>query len=255
MSSRQGQGPGAMTERTRTPTALVTGASRGIGLGIAGMLARRGFALTVAARDEVRLDEVAAGLRAGGAPHVTCVAGDLSDPTYADRLVDAHGEQFDSLDCLVLNAGVGTAGPIDALPATRLDKTIAVNLRAPFVMLQRAIPLLRKADGARIIVLSSITGVYAEAGLAAYGATKAALNALVDTVNAEESQHGVSATAIAPGYVDTDMSAWTHDRIPPDQMIPVSDIVTLVEALVTVSPRSVIPRLVVTRAGTNGFEA
>lgn len=244
-----------MTDSTRTPTALVTGASRGIGLGIASMLARRGFALTVAARDQTRLDEVAAGLRSAGAPQVTCVAGDLSDPAYADRLAEAHAAQFDTLDCLVLNAGVGTAGPIGALTGSRLDKTIAVNLRAPFVLLQQTLPLLREANGARVVVLSSITGVYAEAGLAAYGATKAALNSLVDTLNAEESQHGVSATAIAPGYVDTDMSAWTHDRIPPDQMISVADIVTLVEALVTISPRSVIPRLILTRAGTTGFEA
>lgn len=237
------------------PVALVTGASRGIGLGIAEMLARRGHALTVSARDPVRLAEVADRLRATGAPAVVPVPGDLADPDYPATLVRAHEEAHGRLTCLVLNAGVGTSSPIGDLSVTRLDKTVAVNLRAPFMILQQALPLLRAAGGARVVALSSITGVFAEPGLAAYGATKAALNSLVETLNAEESAHGVSGTALAPGYVDTDMSAWNHDRIPPEEMIPVSDLVTLVEALVSLSPRSVVPRLVVTRAGSTGFEA
>ena len=68
--------------------------------------------------------------------------------------------------------------------------------------------------GARVIALASITGVYAEPGLAVYGASKAALISLMETLNAEESANGVMATAIAPAYVATDMSAWTADTIP-----------------------------------------
>ncbi|UNX56597.1 SDR family oxidoreductase (plasmid) [Georgenia sp. TF02-10] len=244
-----------MTEARGRASALVTGASRGIGLGIAEMLARRGTALTITARDGERLADVAGHLRELGAPEVVSVAGDLADSALPDVLGKRHAEAFGDLGCLVLNAGVGTAAPIGDLPEARLDKTLAVNLRAPVLLLQRLLPLLRAADRARVVVLSSISGVYAEPGLAAYGATKAALNSLVETLNAEESGNGVSATAIAPGYVDTDMSAWTHDRIPPDEMIPVSDVVTLVEALVSLSAQSVVPRILITRAGTSGFEA
>ncbi len=165
------------------------------------------------------------------------------------------------MSALVLNAGVGTAGDIASYPMHRLDKTLAVNFRAPFAFLQESLPLLHAAaasspeSGARVIAMASITGVYAEAGLAAYGATKAALVSLVDALNAEESGNGVSGTAIAPGYVETDMSAWVQDRLPADTMIPVSDIVNLVDGLLALASRSVVPEVVVARAGTPGYVA
>jgi 3-oxoacyl-[acyl-carrier protein] reductase len=92
----------------------------------------------------------------------------------------------------VLNAGVGTYEPLDAVTRRRLDRTLAVNLIGPLLMLLRCLPLLRAAArarpdrGARVIALSSITGVLPEFGLAAYGATKAALTSLVRNINLEE---------------------------------------------------------------------
>lgn len=242
-------------------SALVTGASRGIGLGIAERLAGRGYALTVAGRDEERLAAASARLVALGAPQVVARAGDVADAAHTDDLVDAHAEAFGTMSCLVLNAGVGTAGAIGELPAHRLDKTIAVNLRAPFVLLQRALPMLRAAaeqdpaHGARVVALASITGAYAEPGLAAYGATKAALLSLVETLNAEESRNGVTATALAPGYVETDMSEWVRKQVPAERMIPVSDIVDLVDTVIGLSARSVVSRLVVGRAGAPAYSA
>ena len=242
-------------------SALVTGASRGIGFGIAERLASRGYALTIAARDASRLASSADLLRVAGAPAVVTVPGDLADPEQSTALVAAHGDAFGHLSCLVLNAGVGTAGAIGELSPQRLDKTIAVNLRAPFVLLQHCLPLLRAgaaADpdrGARVIALASITGAYAEAGLAAYGATKAAVLSLVETLNAEESRHGITATALAPGYVETDMTAWVRDQMPAEQMIPVRDLVDLVDALVGLSARSVVSRLVISRAGAPAYGA
>lgn len=245
-----------MAERS----ALVTGASRGIGLGVAEMLAESGFALTISGRDPDRLSEVADRLGARGAPRVVTCAGDLADPEYPARLAAAHQDLGD-LDVLVLNAGVGTAGTIADYPMRRLEKTVTVNFTAPFVLLQSCLPMLRAAaasrpgSGARVVALASISGVQAEAGLAAYGATKAALISLVETLNAEESVNGITATAIAPGYVETDMSAWVTDRIPAEEMIPVEDIVRLVSCVVQLSARSVVPRMVVTRAAASGNSA
>jgi len=91
--------------------------------------------------------------------------------------------------------------------------------------------------------------------LAVYGATKAALISLVETFNAEESGAGVSATAIAPGYVDTDMAAWTHDSIPADTMIKVGDIIEIVDMLLRISAAAVVPSMVISRAGTDGWRA
>lgn len=242
-------------------SALVTGASRGIGLGIATRLAEHGYMLTITARDAERLEAVAKQLRDAGSPEVRTVAADLADPATPEMLAGAHRDAFGSMKALILNAGVGTAGTIAEFPARRFDKTVAVNLNAPFALIQASLPLLRahaesdRRRGAKIVALSSITGVYAEAGLAAYGATKAALISLIETLNAEESGNGISASALAPGYVDTDMSDWIKDRIPAETMIEVDDVVEIVDALLKVSSRVVVPKLVLGRAGASPYGA
>ncbi|MCP2288770.1 SDR family NAD(P)-dependent oxidoreductase [Nocardia amikacinitolerans] len=244
-----------------TPTALITGASRGIGLGIASSLARKGYGLTISARDPDRLAVVAHELSAAGAADVLTVAANMADADGAQTLLNAHAQRFGTLSALILNAGVGTAGPLADASLHRFDKTFAVNLRAPVQLIQQALPLLRAGAalaperGAKVIALSSITGVYAEAGLAAYGAAKAALISLFATLNAEESGNGITATTIAPGYVDTDMSAWIHDRIAPEQMLAVSDVVEMVDSLLRLSSRAVVSNIVMSRAGTSGYSA
>ncbi|MFD6860281.1 SDR family NAD(P)-dependent oxidoreductase [Rhodococcus sp. NPDC060086] len=244
-----------------TSSALVTGASRGIGFGVALRLAEQGYALTISARGEERLEKAATQLREAGASEVRAIAADLADPEAAAQVVAAHEESFGAMRALILNAGVGTAGAIADFPARRFDKTLAVNLAAPFALLQSSLPLLRAAAaadpgrGAKVVALSSITGVYAEAGLAAYGATKAALISLVETLNLEESGNGVSASAIAPAYVDTDMSGWIKEKIPAETMLEVNDVVELVDALLKLSSRAVLPRLVLSRAGASLYEA
>lgn len=247
---------------TGPTSALITGASRGIGLAIAKVLAAQGMTLTISARGREALEALVPELTALGAPRVVTVACDMADPDAATEIIEKHRQHHDgALTALVLNAGVGTAGRIRSYPADRFDKTVAVNLRGPFMTMQAALPLLREGasrrpgHGAKIIVISSITGVFAEAGLAIYGASKAALISLVDTFNAEESGNGITATAIAPAYVDTDMSAWTHDTVPPETMIPADDIAYLTAALVNMSTRSVIGPVVVSRAGTSGYHA
>ncbi|MFW0874935.1 SDR family NAD(P)-dependent oxidoreductase [Rhodococcoides corynebacterioides] len=238
-----------------TRAALITGGSRGIGLAVARRLASQGWSVLLTGRHQDTLDDAADTVRGDGATEVRTVACDMADPNIADVLVREFAHVSPTMDALVLNAGVGTAGPIESYPTTRFDKTVDVNLRAPFRILQASMPLLRSAAeadparGAKVIALASLAGVYPEAGLAAYGATKAALLSLIDTLNAEESGSGITGTAIAPGYVDTDMSAWIADRIPPDTMIAVNDLVELVDGVLRMSPRAVVSRIVVTRAG------
>ncbi len=243
-----------------TRTAIITGASRGIGLAVATTLAQHGFGLTITGRDVERLESARADLEQAGSPRVVTCAGDLADEAHSAQIVSAHREAFTTADLLVLNAGVGTAGTVGDYPMRRFDKTVAVNLRSPFLLVQESLPLLRAAaeaspaTGARIVAMSSITGVFAESGLAVYGLTKAALISLVETINAEESGSGVSATAFAPGYVDTDMSNWTKESIPAESMIPAEDLARMVHTLTDLSARSVIPQLIVSRAGTSGFQ-
>jgi short-subunit dehydrogenase len=217
--------------------------------------------MTITARDAERLDTVAAELLAAGATDVTTIAADMSDEDGLARVLERHEDRFGEMSALILNAGVGTAGAVAESSIRRFDKTIAVNLRAPLQLIQGALPMLRagaKAEperGAKVIALASITGVYAEARLSVYGAAKAALISLIATLNAEESGNGVTATAIAPGYVDTEMSVWIQDRIPADRMLTVTDVVEIVDALLKLSARAVVPNIVMSRAGTDGYRA
>jgi 3-oxoacyl-[acyl-carrier protein] reductase len=240
-------------------TALVTGASRGIGRGVALSLANRGYGLTVTSRSHDDLLAVERELLDAGAFQVTHLPADLAARTSLAEIVELHRSTYGSMDALILNAGIGTAGPIAGYSMKRLDKTLDVNVVSAFVLLQEALPLLRQAAaarpgrGAKVILLSSITGIYAEAGLAAYGAAKAALLSLAETLNVEESGHGVAATALAPAFVETDMSVWATDRVPAESMVPVADVVAMVGALLELSHRTTVSRVVLSRSGTHGY--
>lgn len=249
-----------MSAAAGRPVALVTGASRGIGLGIARRLAEAGYDLTVSARDASRLNR-AAEVLAGAGGRVHAIAADMAVEEDVRRLAAEHTQHHGRLDVLVIGAGVGSSESIEKATKKRYDLQFDVNVRAPFVLLQACLPVLRKTaatnpeHGARIIALASITGIAAEPALAAYGATKAALISLCRSVNTEASAHGVSATAICPGYVDTDMSAWTRDRIEPHRMIQVDDITELAMSLTRLSAFAVVPELVVTRPGEQLWRA
>jgi 3-oxoacyl-[acyl-carrier protein] reductase len=242
-------------------TALVTGASRGIGRGIAHELARQGFGLTVSSRRDEDLTTLAAELTDAGAPGVVPVAADLGDRAALYAVVERHRQTYTAMNTLILSGGVGTGGSLETLPPHRVDKTIAVNLTSAITIIQTALPLLRAAAdadrdrGARVIALSSITGVHAEPGLGVYGASKAALISLMETLNAEESAHGVMATAIAPAYVATDLSAWTTDTVPADTMIPIDDVIAVVRMLLELRATTSLPKVVLSRSGTAGFTA
>jgi short-subunit dehydrogenase len=243
-----------------TKTALVTGASRGIGRGICRELAGQGYGLTVTSRAEEDLVALAEELRDLGAAQVVYRAADLADRDSLPELVWLHHNSYRTMDALLLSGGVGTAALLERLPAHLVDKTLSVNFISAVTLVQHALPHLRAAaaaspGGARVIFLSSIAGVYAEPGLAAYGAAKAALISLAETVNAEESGNGVMATALAPAYVDTEMSAWTIDTVPAETMIPVSDVVAVVRMLLGLGRTTAIPRIVLSRSGTSGYGA
>lgn len=241
-------------------TALVTGASRGIGRGIALKLAEQGYGFTIAARSADALADVGDELSKAGAADVLVHPADMADPDALRALVAAHQTRFDTLNTLILNAGVGTAGAVADFNLGRFTKIFAVNVAAALTLTQQALPLLRRAAvnderGSRIVAVSSITGAYPEAGLAVYGASKAALLSLIETINLEESPNGVMATAIAPAYVETDMSAWVADRIPAHTMIPVADVVATVDLILGLHRNTSITRLLMARSGTTGQHA
>jgi NAD(P)-dependent dehydrogenase (short-subunit alcohol dehydrogenase family) len=222
------------------PSALVTGGSSGIGLAIARMLAEEGYALTLAGRNLERLEGAREGLDAAIVP------ADVSSEEDCTRLVSEHVRLHGGLDVLVNSAGVGVAGMIGDTGTKAWDLQQSVNLRGAFLVTRAALPHLRAAKG-YIVNLASIAGTIPTPGLAAYGASKAALIALTRSLDREEADAGVRVTALCPGFVDTPMAAWTG--IPGNEMIAPEDCAEIVRALLRLSPYARIPVVVLERAG------
>ncbi|MGH2977970.1 MAG: SDR family oxidoreductase, partial [Gaiellaceae bacterium] len=150
------------------------------------------------------------------------------------------------------SAGVGIGGRIEDLPAKALDLQLDVNLRGLFLVTQAAIPLLRESRG-RIVNLASIAGTLPTPGLAAYGATKAAVIALTRTLNAELDADGIRAIALCPGFVDTPMAQWSG--LTSDEMIRPEDCAEVVRMCLRLSPAARIPQVVVERMGSVNADA
>ncbi|MBQ7805749.1 SDR family oxidoreductase [Rhodococcus sp. (in: high G+C Gram-positive bacteria)] len=240
--------------------ALVTGATRGIGAATATLLARDGWDLVVTARTAEPLQRFAAALAADTGRSITAVEADLAVESASEVIGTSFRRVHDRLDALVLNAGMGSIGPFADFPLRKLDKLLTVNVRSSYALIQQMLPLLRSTGshsdhGARVIALSSMTGIAAEPLNSAYGATKAALISLCETLTLEEHANGVVATAVCPGYVATDMTVGLADTVDPATMIPVSDVAEVLISLTRLSRNVTIPYVAMTRPGPNVWRA
>jgi NAD(P)-dependent dehydrogenase (short-subunit alcohol dehydrogenase family) len=179
-------------------TALVTGATSGIGRAAAIQLAREGAEVIVHGRDSQRGEEVVAEIiEAGGMARF--VAADLSDPVEVRRLADEAGE----VDVLVNNAGFSWFGPTADLDVATFDALFDSNVRAAYFLVAALAPKMAANGGGSIINIASMAGGIGLAGAAAYGGTKATLAAMTRSWAAEFSPRGVRVNAVAPGPVYT----------------------------------------------------
>ena len=213
-------------------TALVTGASRGLGRALAAGLAREGFDLIIDARDAVALDAAAGALRAAGGPSaqrpggsVTVIPGDITDPAHRAALL-AAAAAAGRLDLLVNNAGTLGASPLPALadyPPDELRAAFEANVIAPIALTQLALPLLRASGGA-VLNITSDAAVEAYTGWGGYGAAKAALEQASNVLAAEEPTLRV--WWADPGDLRTDMHQLAFpgedisDRPEPSSVVP-----------------------------------
>lgn len=187
--------------------AIVTGASRGIGLATARMLAEHGAAVVMNARDEEALNAAAMALRLLGGQAVA-VAGDVVlDDTHA-RLVDTATQAFGGLDIAINNAGVvGPIGPLSEIEPHAWRQVLDTNLTSAYLGARRQIPAMLARGGGAIVFTSSFVGTSVGLpGMAAYGAAKAGLMGLVKGITADHGAQGIRANALLPGGVDTDMA-------------------------------------------------
>jgi short-subunit dehydrogenase len=204
------------------------------------MLRDDGYDVTLAARRQEKLEAAAEELGAFG------IAANLADADECVRVVSAHAERWGGMDVLVNSAGLGVGGPFAGQDTKRIDLQLDVNLRATMLVTRESLPLLRDAGG-HVVTLSSIAGTIPVPGLAVYAATKAALLSFTNSLNREEAEHGVRATAICPAFVATPMTDWTG--LPAEEMIQVADVVELVRTVLQLSPRARVPQIVIERVG------
>ncbi|HYE90815.1 MAG TPA: 3-oxoacyl-[acyl-carrier-protein] reductase [Terriglobales bacterium] len=186
--------------------AVVTGGSRGIGAAIAALLAERGAAVVVSARDADRLNAAVKDLEATGAA-VAGVAGDVSRREDAERVVDTAKERFGRLDVLVNNAGITRDGLLLRMKDEDWDRVLEVNLRGAFVMTRAAAKAMIRQKSGRIINISSAAGAMGNAGQANYSASKAGLIGFTKATARELSHWSILVNAVAPGLIETDMAA------------------------------------------------
>ena len=189
-------------------TALVTGASRGIGRASALALAGMGAQVLVHyGSGKSEAEAVVAEIRKAGG-RADAVAADLAAPDGAHKLAkQVRAVVGDRLDILVANAGISKSATIEETSVEDFDRLFAVNVRAPFFLVQQLLPIMCK--GSSIVLVSSI-GAHAAVGtLAAYSATKGAIDTLVKHFAAALGERGIRVNAVAPGAIATDMSSFT----------------------------------------------
>ncbi|RNL87476.1 SDR family NAD(P)-dependent oxidoreductase [Halostreptopolyspora alba] len=176
-------------------TAIVTGASEGIGFAVAEGLALGGANVVLVARRDDVLAEAAEKLGS----NASYVSGDVADEATAERAVAHAVDTYGGLDLLVCNAGTLIPGGVSEQPMEQVDQTIAVNLRGAVAFMRHAAPAMGRQERAAAVFVSSATGRQPMAGMGAYGATKAALNYLVPTWATELAPSGIRVNAVSPG--------------------------------------------------------
>ena len=190
----------------RGHVAIVTGASKGLGLAIARELARAGISLVIDARRADILAEAEREL-AELVP-VVAIAGDVADAAHVHRLIAAAEERFGRIDLVVNNASTIGRSPLPALdvlsPAT-FDRIFTTNVYAPLHLIQHALPVMRKNGGGTIVNISSDAGVEAYAGWGGYGSAKAALEHMSRVLAAELDGSGIGVIVADPGDMDTEL--------------------------------------------------
>jgi len=215
---------------TGTPrSALVTGASKGIGRSIAARLAASGYAVTGT-------------YRSGGVPDgVLGVSADITDPEQLEQAFVAAEQAHGPVEVLVCNAGITADGLLMRMSDEQWDSVIATNLTASFKLVRRASRSLIKGRFGRIVFVSSVVALLGSAGQVNYAARKAGLVGLARSLTRELGARGITANVVAPGFIETDMTAALDQatieayekRIPAARLGATDDVASAVEFLVS----------------------
>lgn len=191
--------------------ALITGSSRGIGLEIAKYLANTGYQVILNGRSEIK-EDVLDQFKDAPVP-VAQITGDVSDFDGAKAIVDQAIDQFGKIDVLINNAGITRDGLIMRMKEEDFDAVINTNLKGAFNMSRHVTqPMLKQRKGT-IINMSSVVGLMGNAGQTNYAASKAGLIGLTKALARELSSRHITVNAIAPGYIETEMTDILSDKV------------------------------------------
>ena len=195
--------------------AIVTGGSRGIGRAICAELARAGASVVAAARNVERISEWVSAAP-DLAERVTPAALDVTDGDAVTHLVEQTVDRCGRIDILVNNAGVTRDGLVMSMDNEQFEEVLTTNLRAAFWATRAVCRHMIRARRGRIINIASVSGIMGNAGQANYAAAKAGLIGLTKSVAKEVGKRGVTCNAVAPGFIETDMTNVLSDKLRED---------------------------------------
>lgn len=201
-----------VSQRFLDKTAIITGASSGIGAATARLFAAEGARVVLAARSEEALHAVASQI--GGPQAALAVPTDVTDAGAAAALLERSERQFGAVHVLVNNAGWNSRGAVEGQPVEDLARIIDVNLKAPIRLSRLALPYLRRAGGGAIVNVASLAGRIPLSQEAAYSASKFGLRAFSLALAEEVRGSGITVSVVSPGPVDTDFIMAHIDEIP-----------------------------------------
>ena len=221
--------------------ALITGASRGIGLAIAASLAGMGARLSLCARDAKRLEQAATELRRDGA-NVLAVPADVRNTSEIAGLVRKTEESFGPVEILVNNAGIGYFAPIQETSEANWDDVLDTNLKAVFLLIKAVAPGMIARRGGHIVNIASLAGKNSFTGGGIYCASKWGLLGLTGCLAEDLRPFGIRVSAVCPGSVATDFSP--HTGRDTSKMLQPEDVAHAVETILTQAPQSFISEVV-----------
>jgi len=229
-----------MNTKLSGKTALITGASAGIGWASALALAGEGANLVLSARRQERLTELEAAVQKAGGKAVSIV-GDAKEENTARQAVDLAVKTFGSVDILINNVGIGNYKNIIDTSAEEYDEMMDSNVRSTFLFTRYAVPVMIKQGSGTILMISSMAGVYGFGGEAVYCATKFAQVGFAQALDKELRPHGIKVGAICPGGVKTEFALGkgrTEESVSASGMLEPEDVAGAVLMACTQSPGS-----------------